>query len=78
MKKSEIVKGVYRAILNAIDSKEIDSEGRYSWSETTLFTNTRKKAIEDFASTWFVEEDELHTSAIQYVIGMDPIPNIGG
>ena len=26
LKKSEIVKGVYRAILNAIDTKEIDSE----------------------------------------------------
>lgn len=78
LKKSEIVKGVYRAILNAIDSKEIDSEEDILGVKRRFFTNTRKKAIEDFASTWFVEEDELHTSAIQYVIGMDPIPNIGG
>ena len=25
-----------------------------------------------------MEENELHLSAIQYVIGKDPIPNIGG
>ncbi|MGA5662999.1 type I restriction endonuclease subunit R [Bacillus bombysepticus] len=78
LKKSEIVKGVYRAILNAIDSKEIDSEEDILGVKRRFFTNTRKNAIEDFASTWFVEEDELHTSAIQYVIGTDPIPNIGG
>jgi type I restriction enzyme, R subunit len=49
LEKAEIVKNVYRAILNATD---------------------------DFADTWFVEKDALHLSAIQYVIGMDPIPNI--
>ncbi|MBL2486532.1 hypothetical protein ELJ40_30475, partial [Klebsiella pneumoniae] len=36
------------------------------------------KAIREFANTWFVEENELHLSAIQYVIGTDPIPNIRG
>ncbi|KIV62487.1 Type I restriction-modification system, restriction subunit R [Bacillus mycoides] len=78
LKKSEIVKGVYHAILNAIDTKEIDSEEDILGVKRRFFTNTRKKTIEEFASTWFVKEDELHTSAIQYVIGTDPIPNIGG
>ncbi|PGS67591.1 type I restriction endonuclease subunit R [Bacillus thuringiensis] len=78
LKKSEIVKNVYRTILNAIDTKEIDSEEDTLGVKRRYFTNTRKKTIEEFASIWFVEEDELHTSAIQYVIGTNPIPNIGG
>ncbi|PHF82261.1 deoxyribonuclease [Bacillus toyonensis] len=78
LKKAEVVKNVYRTILNAIDTKEIDSEEDILGVKRRYFTNTRKKAIEEFASIWFVEEDELHTSAIQYVIGTDPIPNIGG
>ncbi|MCY9514051.1 type I restriction endonuclease subunit R [Paenibacillus apiarius] len=78
LKKSEIVKEVYRAILNAIDTKEIDSEEDIFVVKRRFFTKARNKAIKEFAKTWFVEENELHLSAIQYVIGTDPIPNIGG
>ena len=78
LKKSEIVKDVYRAILNAIDTKEIDSEEDILVVKRRFFTESYNKAIEEFANTWFVEENELHLSAIQYVIGTDPIPNIGG
>lgn len=42
-----------------------------------FFTVARNKAIKEFANTWFVNEDELHLSTIQYVIGADPIPSIG-
>jgi hypothetical protein len=31
-----------------------------------FFTESHNKAIEEFANTWFVEEGELHTSAVQY------------
>jgi len=41
-----------------------------------FFTQAQNKAISAFANTWFVQEDQLHLSAIQYVIGNDPIPNI--
>lgn len=78
LKKSEIVKEVYRAILNAIDTKEIDSEEDIFVVKRRFFTKARNKTIKEFAETWFVEENELHLSAIQYVIGTDPIPNIGG
>jgi type I restriction enzyme R subunit len=78
LKKSEIVKEVYSAILNAIDTKEIDSEEDILVVKRRFFTNARNKVIKEFANTWFVEEDELHLSTIQYVIGADPIPNIGG
>ncbi len=78
LKKSEIVKDVYRAILNGIDTKEIDEEEDILVVKRLFFTKARNKAVKEFASTWFVEEDELYTSAIQYAIGTDPIPNIGG
>ncbi|AAU22331.1 MULTISPECIES: type I restriction endonuclease subunit R [Bacillus] len=76
LKKSEIVKGVYRKMLNAIDANEIDAEEDILAVKRSFFTKARDKAIHEFANTWFVEEDELHLSAIQYVIGINSIPNI--
>lgn len=78
LKKSEIVKDVYRSILNAIDTQKIDSEEDIFVVKRRFFTASKKRAIEEFANTWFVEENQLHLSAIQYVIGKDPIPNIAG
>jgi len=78
MKKSEIVKGVYREILNAIDNKTIDSEEDIFVVKRRFFTEFHDKAIGEFANTWFVKKNELHLSAIQYEIGTEPIPNIGG
>ncbi|MEC1502348.1 type I restriction endonuclease subunit R [Bacillus sonorensis] len=77
LKKSEIVKDVYRTMLNAIDTNEIDGEQDILAVKRSFFTKARDKAIHEFANTWFVEEDELHLSAIQYVIGINSIPNIG-
>lgn len=64
LKKSEIVKEVYRAILNAIDTKEIDSEEDTFVVKRRFFTETYNQAIEEFANIWFVDERELHSSAI--------------
>lgn len=77
MKKSENVKDVYRTILNAIDSKEIDPEEDIFVVKRRFFTHERDKVLHDFADIWFVSLDELHSSAIQYMIGTEPIPNIG-
>lgn len=76
LEKAEIVKNVYRAILNAIDNKEVDEEEDIFIVKRAFFTEEKNNAIDDFADTWFVEKDALHLSAIQYVIGMDPILNI--
>lgn len=76
LKKSEIVKNVYRVILNAIDTKLIDSGEDILVVKRRFFTEFYNKEIEKFANTWFVEEGELYSSAIQYVIGTEPIPNI--
>ena len=69
---------MYRAILNAIDTKEIDSEEDILVVKRRFFTESYNKAIEEFANTWFVEENELHLSAIQYVIGTDPYSKYWG
>ncbi|MDW7614302.1 HsdR family type I site-specific deoxyribonuclease [Peribacillus simplex] len=78
LKKSEIVKEVYRAMLNAIDNKEIDAEEDILVVKRRFFTQSYNVAIENFANTWFVEERELYASAVQYEIGTESIPNIGG
>jgi type I restriction enzyme, R subunit len=78
LNKSEIVKDVYRSILNAIDTNEVDSKQDILVVKRSFFTESYNKAIKEFANTWFVKEGELHSSAIQYVIGTEPIPNIGG
>ena len=77
LNKSEVVKDVYRSILNAIDHGEIQEENIFV-VKRSYFTRSYETAISDFAKMWFVEEHELHASAIQYHIGADPIPNIGG
>ncbi|HHU20694.1 MAG TPA: type I restriction endonuclease subunit R [Bacilli bacterium] len=76
LEKSEVVKDVYRAILNAIDNEEVDENEDIFIIKRDFFTQAQNKAISAFANTWFVQEDQLHLSAIQYVIGNDPIPNI--
>lgn len=78
LNKSEIVKEVYHAILNAIDTKEIDANEDILIVKRRFFTKSYDNAIEAFSNTWFVEESELHLSAIQYIIGVEPIPNIRG
>ncbi|WP_350254775.1 type I restriction endonuclease subunit R [Bacillus halotolerans] len=78
LEKSDIVKDVYREMLNAIDTKKVDEEEDILVVKRRFFTKVRSQAVREFANTWFVAEDELHLSAVQYVIGTDPIPNIGG
>lgn len=77
MKKSEQVKEVYDAILNAIDAGEIDTEEDILVVKRRFFTRVRENSLRAFSKKWCVSIDELHSSAIQYMIGVDPIPNIG-
>ena len=78
LNKAEVVRDVYRAILNDIDSKRVDPEEDIFVLKRHYFTLARDQAIAHFAKDWFVSPDELHSSAVQYVIGAEPIPNIGG
>src|SRR5699024_3233578 len=58
--KKEIVKEVYRAILNAIDTSEIDDEEDIFIVKRQFFTEAQNKAVNDFANTWFVDKEALH------------------
>ncbi|MGY3750445.1 type I restriction endonuclease subunit R [Vagococcus acidifermentans] len=78
LNKTECVKEVYRAILNAIDNEEIDKNEDIFVIKRQFFTQTRNQIISHFAEEWFVSIDELHSSSIQYTIGAEPIPNIKG
>ncbi|MBL4975422.1 type I restriction endonuclease subunit R [Bacillus halotolerans] len=78
LEKPDIVKDVYSEMLNAIDTKKVDEEEDILGVKRRFFTKERSQAVREFANTWFVAEDELYLSAVQYVIGADPIPNIGG
>ncbi|PFD04493.1 type I restriction endonuclease subunit R [Bacillus cereus] len=78
LNKTECVKEVYHAILNAMDAEELDENEDIFMVKRHYFTQARDKIIKEFAKEWFVSENELHSSAIQYMIGTEPIPNIGG
>lgn len=78
LNKTEIVKEVYREILNAMDTESIDSSSEDIFGvKRYFFTKARDQEIASFAKEWFVREGELHSSAIQYMIGANPIPNMG-
>jgi type I restriction enzyme R subunit len=64
LNKSEIVKEVYHAILNAIDTKEIDANEDIFIVKRRFFTESFDSAIKAFSNNWFVAENELHLSAI--------------
>ncbi len=76
LNKSETVKDVYRDILNAIDEKEIDEEEDIFAVKRRFFTEKKEQIVEGFSAYWCVSNNELHASAIQYIIGMDAIPNM--
>lgn len=78
LNKSTVVKEVYREILNAIDTGEVDENEDVFVVKRRFFTQSFDQAIQEFADTWFVSESELHLSAIQYEVGTQPIPNIRG
>ncbi|WP_339250327.1 HsdR family type I site-specific deoxyribonuclease [Sporosarcina sp. FSL W8-0480] len=78
LQKPESVKDVYRSMLNAIDDEGIEHEEDILAVKRRYFTNAYDSAIGRFADTWYVKESELYSSAIQYVVGTEPIPNIGG
>ena len=78
LNKSDIVKNVYTDILNAIDAKEVDEDEDIFAVKRRYFTSAYDNAIETQSNTWFVKEDQLHLSAIQYTVGSDTIPNIRG
>lgn len=78
MNKVESVKNIYRSILNDIDDKIVDSDEDIFVIKRLYFTEASNQVISNFSKEWCVSEEQLHTSAVQYEIGMTEIPNISG
>ena len=78
LNKTECVKDVYRAILNAFDTEEINENEDIFVIKRFYFTQTINQIIEQFSNEWSVSESELQSSRVQYIVGEDPIPNIKG
>ncbi|KRN56752.1 type I restriction endonuclease subunit R [Carnobacterium divergens] len=76
LNKIEGVKQVYREILNAMDNGTLDKNEDIFAIKRHFFTQARDQAIEDFSKEWFVSDTELHSSAIQYMVGTERIPNM--
>lgn len=76
MNKSEIVRSVYQVVLDDIDSGKIVPDEDILVVKRHYFTAERDRHIHDFSKQWFVSESELHTSAVQFEVGMSDLPNI--
>ncbi|WP_027964088.1 type I restriction endonuclease subunit R [Halalkalibacillus halophilus] len=76
LNKAETVKDVYREILNAIDEEEIADEDDIFAVKRSYFTGKKEIIVEGFSTYWCVSTNELYASAVQYMIGMDSIPNM--
>ncbi|WP_124057600.1 type I restriction endonuclease subunit R [Vaginisenegalia massiliensis] len=76
LNKVEIVKSVYRRILNSYDEGEISEDESVFSVKRRFFYVKKEEFINDFAKQWFASVKELHTSALQYISGMDDLPNL--
>ncbi|MGG0644641.1 hypothetical protein ABE021_11950 [Sporosarcina gallistercoris] len=76
--KPQAVKNVYYSMLNEIDTRLVTSDEDILAIKRKYFTDASKAAIENLSNTWFVNEYQLHLSAIQYVPRSEDIPNISG
>ena len=77
LNKTEQVKDVYRSILTAIDQHQVPEDEDIFSLKRHFFTQERNQLIQAFANEWFVSEEALQSSAMQYMSGMHPIPNMG-
>src|SRR5690625_5188902 len=71
LEKAEIVKNVYRAILNAIDNEEVEEDEDIFIVKRAFFTQQKNNEIKDFANTWLDRKStRLNSShvAISYAV----------
>ena len=68
LNKSEEVRNVYRAILNAVDTGLIDKEDDIFVVKRKFFTDAVTTEIDAFANAWFIKASELFSSKVQYMI----------
>lgn len=77
LNKAEIVRKVYRDILDGIDTNSVDENADIFSIKRLYFTKAKNTIIHKFAEEWAVDSDPLYSSAVQYTPGVEVTPNIG-
>ena len=71
LNKSESVRAIYKNILDDIDTHVIDKDSNLLKIKREYFTKAYDSIVEDFASMWCVDVDELMVSVNQSTVGED-------
>ncbi|CAM3685644.1 type I restriction endonuclease subunit R [Erysipelothrix urinaevulpis] len=76
MNKADVVKEVYKNILDEIDTGNLAENEDIFSVRRRYFSDAKENIIDKFSKTWFVDRNLLYTSAFQYEIGSKNIPNL--
>ena len=76
MNKAEVIKEVYKNILDEIDAGNLAENEDIFSVRRRYFNEARETTINGFSEMWCVDLDLLYTSAIQYEMGSKNIPNL--
>lgn len=74
--KSQMVIDIYKQILDLIEHQELTEAEIFQLKEQQ-FKRIRAEIFNQFSEKWFVSNEDLMLSAVQYKKGMEPIPAIG-
>ncbi|OTN90046.1 hypothetical protein A5819_002545 [Enterococcus sp. 7E2_DIV0204] len=74
--KSQVVIDIYKQILDLIEHQELTEAEIFQLKEQQ-FKRIRAEIFNQFSEKWFVSNEDLMLSAVQYKKGMEPIPAIG-
>ena len=71
LSKSELVRKIYKQILDDIDAQVIKKDSNFLQLKREYFTDKYDSVVEDFSKTWCVSIDELVVSVNQSTVGED-------
>ena len=71
LNKSELVRKIYKQILDDIDAQVIKKDSNFLQLKRDYFTDKYDSVVEDFSKTWCVSIDELVVSVNQSTVGED-------
>ena len=71
LNKSELVRKIYKQILDDIDTQVIKKDSNFLQLKREYFTDKYDSVVEDFSKTWCVSIDELVVSVNQSTVGED-------
>ena len=71
LNKSELVRKIYKQILDDIDTQVIKKDSNFLQLKREYFTDKYDSVVEAFSKTWCVSIDELVVSVNQSTVGED-------